>query len=443
MTSVICPHTADPYPNAAPLAAISARLGSRRLGEYASTTPPESLQALRRMAQPLAGLRVLHLSAGPFGSATAEMLAGLVPLQQDLGIQAEWRIICGDMAQIGSILYEGLSGSPVRWGQRERRAWQLCAEQLASMLPAGYDVVVAHDPQVLTLARLPEGRKLGTRWIWHSHLDTAAAQANVWADLRGTLRYFSGALFPSKDLVPPDLQVPYCAVGRDALDLCSPKNLPLSREMIRTVLDGLGLDPDRPIIGQFAPIDQRYAPLTVLGAYWLVRREIPGIQVVLADPMPAFQRHVQRAAGQFDSYVAEDPNIHVLHSDAGMGLTELNALQQAVDIVLQLAVPRGFGWGLAECQWKGKPAVVGDHGRLGEQVVPDDDEGTAAGFIANDAPTAAAAILRLLQDRDLASRMGQAGRRRIMDNHSLAGLLADYFQLLQWVTDGEMTAVAR
>src|SRR5215208_3540680 len=98
-------------------------LAERRLTEYESTVGRNVVVMLRRLAEPLAGLRVLHLSAGPFGSAVAEMLAGLVPLQRDLGIQADWHLLRGDAPRIWMALYEGLAGASVRWGTKERAAW--------------------------------------------------------------------------------------------------------------------------------------------------------------------------------------------------------------------------------------------------------------------------------------------------------------------------------
>src|SRR5918992_5499737 len=93
-------------------------LRPRRLDEYGDTVGPNVPTMLRRLAGRLAGLRVLHLSAGPFGSAVAETLAALVPLQRDLGLSADWHLLRGDAPRVWSALYEGLSGFPVRWDQR-------------------------------------------------------------------------------------------------------------------------------------------------------------------------------------------------------------------------------------------------------------------------------------------------------------------------------------
>jgi glycosyltransferase involved in cell wall biosynthesis len=101
-------------------------------------------------------------------------------------------------------------------------------------------------------------------------------------------------------------------------------------------------------------------------------------------------------------------------------------------------VPRGFGWGLAECQWKSKPAVVGRHGLLPQQV----GDGLG-GYVVDGAPYAAAQLLRLLREPALAAEMGHHGRARIARDHLITGLVGDYLDLLHHVTAPTPVARAR
>src|SRR5690349_11581170 len=105
------------------------RLAPRRLDECEGALDPELLAALRRRGERLAGLRVLHLSAGPFGSAVADLLTGLVPLQRDLGIVADWHLLRGDAPRLWLALYEALAGGTVHWGRKERQTWLAYAER--------------------------------------------------------------------------------------------------------------------------------------------------------------------------------------------------------------------------------------------------------------------------------------------------------------------------
>jgi trehalose synthase len=401
-------------------------LGERQLNAFADTLGPNVLMMLRRLAAPLADLRVLHLSAGPFGSAVADTLAALVPLQRDLGMRVDWHLLRGDAPRVWSALYEGLSGFNVRWGERERQAWYTYAERHAGVV-ADYDIVVAHDPQALALAQVlsPSAQPA---WVWHCHLDTRNAQDPVWQDVRESLQQFSAVLFPSPELVRADLELPHVGIARPALDPLSPKNVPLPPDEVRERLGRLGVDPDRPTIGQFAPIDHRYAPIAALGAYWLARKEIPGLQILLVEITSIVSTGARRDLDQVADAAGGDSDVHIITTHAGLGPVDLNVLQRGVSVVLQLAVPRGFGWGLAECQWKGKPAVVGRHGQLPEQIGE-----TESGFVTEGAPAAAAAVTRLLREPVLSSTLGRRGRERVTRDYLITGLLGDYLRLFRQI----------
>jgi trehalose synthase len=405
-------------------------LGPRRLSDYEGIVGPNVLTMLRRMAAPLAGLRVLHLSAGPFGSAVAETLAALVPLQRDLGLEVDWHLLRGDAPRVWSALYEGLSGFSVRWGARERQAWYTFAERHASVVAASYDVVVVHDPQALALAQFVQPASGRPLWVWHCHLDTLSAREDVWTDVLETLSPYVAVLYPSPTLTRPDLALPYVAVARPALDPGSPRNVPLPANQIASLLGRLGVDPSRPVIGQFAPIDHRYGPIAALGAYWIARREISGLQMLLVENTTAVSAGARRDLDQVADAAGGDPDVHIITAHSGLSPTDLNALQRSVAVVLQLAVPRGFGWGLAECQWKARPAVVGRHGQLPEQIGQSE-----SGIIAEGAPAAAAAVLRLFKDDVLANMLGRKGRDRVARDYLMTGLLGDYLRLFRKVTE--------
>ncbi len=64
-------------------------LTQRSLAEYEPVVGPEPLEELRRLAEPLRGLRVLHLSFTAFGTGVADFLGTIVPLLRDLGLDCQ------------------------------------------------------------------------------------------------------------------------------------------------------------------------------------------------------------------------------------------------------------------------------------------------------------------------------------------------------------------
>src|SRR5665811_1894667 len=74
----------------------SVDVGQRSIEDYRGIAPDELLDELLQTAADLRGLRVLNLNATPYGGGVAELLRSTVPLMNDLGLLAEWKIISGD-----------------------------------------------------------------------------------------------------------------------------------------------------------------------------------------------------------------------------------------------------------------------------------------------------------------------------------------------------------
>ena len=72
-------------PNMLPLVNV----GHKSLGDYATIATRGLMDEIRGLAEPLAGRRVLHLSATAFGGGVAEINYTLVPLMVDAGLEVE------------------------------------------------------------------------------------------------------------------------------------------------------------------------------------------------------------------------------------------------------------------------------------------------------------------------------------------------------------------
>src|SRR5574341_72597 len=67
-----------------------------RLEEYREVAPKGTIDLLLRLAESLKGRRFLHVNAGRYGGGSPEILGRLIPMMQDLGIEAAWEVIVGD-----------------------------------------------------------------------------------------------------------------------------------------------------------------------------------------------------------------------------------------------------------------------------------------------------------------------------------------------------------
>jgi trehalose synthase len=116
--------------------------------------------------------------------------------------------------------------------------------------------------------------------------------------------------------------------------------------------------------------------------------------------------------------------IHVLSNLTGVGNVEVNALQRCSDVVVQKSVREGFGLVVSEALWKGTPVVAGRAGGIPLQMADG-----VGGYLVDDVPGCAAAVLRLLQDPTLARQLGHRGRERVRQHFLLPRLLLNELAL--------------
>ena len=62
-------------------------VGHKSLADYATIATRGLMDEIKRLAEPLAGKRVVHLSATAFGGGVAEINYTLIPLMQDAGLE--------------------------------------------------------------------------------------------------------------------------------------------------------------------------------------------------------------------------------------------------------------------------------------------------------------------------------------------------------------------
>jgi trehalose synthase len=141
-------------------------VGTKALAEYATILGRGLMAEIQRLAAPMEGKRVLHLSATAFGGGVAEINYTLVPLMRSAGLDAEWRIIHGEdeFFNVTKKIHNALQGSPVGLTSEEEEIFHrynvLNAEQLDE---SEYDFIIIHDPQ--PAAMIDHFPERSARWI--------------------------------------------------------------------------------------------------------------------------------------------------------------------------------------------------------------------------------------------------------------------------------------
>jgi trehalose synthase len=393
-------------------------VGRQTVDAYRRVTSAAVLEALRDVAADLRGVRVLHLSATPYGGGVSELLRSAVPLLHDLGLAPEWRVISGDESffRVTKKIHNALQGAKDGLNETEWSAYMETSARNAELIADGYDVVVVHDPQPAAI--LPILGKGGARWIWRCHIDTSTPNDAVWRVFRRQLEPYDAAVFTMREFVPSEVPVQRVELIPPAIDPLSPKNLPIPHATAREVLDWIGVDPDLPLVTQISRFDPWKDPLGVVAAYRLARTHVPNLQLALVGSMALDDPEGWEVYRKVIDATAGDQLVHVFTNLTGVGNVEVNAFQRLSDIVVQKSIREGFGLVVSEALWKSTPVVAGRAGGIPLQMADGD-----GGLLVDSVEEAAESLLAILLDADRAHELGRAGQRRVRDYFLLPRLL--------------------
>ncbi|MDX6475756.1 MAG: trehalose synthase, partial [Gaiellaceae bacterium] len=120
-------------------------VGHKSLDDYATIVSRGLMDEIRRLAEPLQGKRVVHVSATAFGGGVAEINYTLVPLMADAGLEVEWRIIRGadEFFNVTKAIHNGLQGDPRSLTTEEVEIFRRYNAQNAAEFAAdAYDYVI-------------------------------------------------------------------------------------------------------------------------------------------------------------------------------------------------------------------------------------------------------------------------------------------------------------
>src|ERR671935_924312 len=105
-------------------------VGHKSLADYGTIATRGLMDETRRLAEPLAGKRVVHVSATAFGGGVAEINYTLIPLMQSAGLDTEWRIIRGadEFFNVTKTIHNALQGNPTSLTEEQRATFHAYQE---------------------------------------------------------------------------------------------------------------------------------------------------------------------------------------------------------------------------------------------------------------------------------------------------------------------------
>jgi trehalose synthase len=295
--------------------------------------------------------------------------------------------------------------------------------------------------------------------VWRSHVGVDTPNAHVdeaWSFLRPYVEGVDAFVFSRRAFAPAWIDQERLHVIAPSIDPFSAKNYEMAPGEAVRVLRYVGLlaGADHPMPAPFVRRDgspgriDRHAdilqtgppppsdrPLVVQACRWDRLKDMPGVMAGFADVVTRSSDAHLVLAGPSVSGVADDPESaqvleectaawralpHAQRARVHLACTPMrdpdetaaivNALQRHASVVTQKSLAEGFGLTVAESMWKQRPIVASGLGGIADQIVDGehglllDDPTDLDGF--------GKAVLRLLDDPELASRLGANARRR-------------------------------
>jgi trehalose synthase len=391
------------------------------IGSYGGISPRGDLLLIRKLADHLAGKTFLHVNSTREGGGVAEILQRMIPIMSSLGIDARWDVIKGDerFFDMTKRVHNALQGYTESIDDRMWEHHLEINEKNAAEMNLDADAVLIHDPQPVPLVTF---RKEGV-WIWRCHIDVSNPQRDVFnrigryatkfdAAIYSVAR-FAGATGINEFIIPP------------SIDPLSEKNRQLSEDEINDTALRLGIPRDRPVILQVSRFDRFKDPTGVIMAYRMVKKYNECVLVLAGSPATDDPEGAA-VLDEVRQFASDDPDIHILllppFSDR-----DINALQTMASVILQKSLKEGFGLTVAEGMWKGKPVIGGAAGGIPLQIVHG-----VTGFLVHSIEGCAFRIRQLLNNTEMAARMGGQAREFVRQNFLITRQVRDY--LAVWYT---------
>ncbi len=413
-------------------------VGHKSLADYATIATRGLMDEIRRLAAPLAGKRVVHLSATAFGGGVAEINYTLIPLMQDAGLEVEWRIIRGaeEFYNVTKTIHNALQGNPQDLDDEQRELFRHYQELNAREFEDEYDFIVVHDPQPVGM--IEHARDSAAHWVWRGHIDFSTPNQSVLDFLLPSLRRYDAAIFHMREYVPKADGLPSCYIWPPAIDPLAPKNMALSAEDAAYIVDQFGIDVERPMLTQVSRFDPWKDPLGVIDAYRLVKQRHPDVQLALVGSMAHDDPEGWDYYNQTVAYAAGDPDIYILSNLNNVGSVEVNAFQVHSSAVLQKSIREGFGLTVTESLWKTRPTVAGRVGGIVAQI--QDGE---TGWLVGSSNECAQACIEILRDPAEARQRALRGKEFVRRHFLTPRLLRDWLVLFNRLLGNDTSGVAQ
>jgi len=391
-----------------------------RIEDYIPIVGQTTIDELRHIADKLNGRVMQLVNSTAVGGGVAEILTRIVPLFDQLGVNAKWDVIKGNeqFFNITKRMHNALHGVKEKFKKNDFDFFIETNRQNAENMNFYGDMVFIHDPQPVALVEKRDHVK--SKWAWRCHIDFTSPQKDVMEFLTGFIEKYDASVF-SAPAFARQFKIPQVLIS-PSIDPLSEKNKDLPEETITSIVSGYGLDLDRPIVTQISRFDYLKDPVGVIKVYKKVKK-YTDCQLVLAGGGATDDPEGMKVLNEVREAAEGDDDIHILFLPPSSDI-EINALQRASTIVLQKSLKEGFGLTVAEALWKSKPVIAGAVGGIPLQI-----KHQYSGLLSYSIDGTAYYLKQLLNEPRFARELGINGKSHIKENFLITRHVRDYLFL--------------
>jgi len=392
-----------------------------KLSDYKDVVGRDVVGELYILASHVGKRAVKMVNSTAVGGGVAEMLHRVVPLLNELGVETSWEVIKGgaDFFDITKAFHNALQGKEGHFDKEIFDTYLAYNEMNFNQMEFDEDLIVIHDPQPAALIHFNKKRK--NKWVWRCHIDMSHPNQQVWGFLRQYVEQYDAAIF-SSPLFSPQLQIPQYRFY-PAIDPLADKNRDLEPSYIDGVMENYKIPRDKPIVTQISRYDPWKDPVGVIEAFKMARKHVD-CRLLMVGDKAADDPEAEEILAQVKEAASGEPGITIIFLTHSIP-TEINAFQRASDIVLQKSVREGFALTVSEALWKYRPVIGGAVGGIPAQIIHG-----YTGMLVHSVEGASLQIRTLLQQPELAKRLGENGHQRVKDEFLVTKLLKRYLLLL-------------
>jgi len=405
-------------------------LNQKLFGDYFQFIDADLKSEIFSLAKRLKGQTIAYVSATSARGGVAELISAATPIFNDLGLDFSWYTLPHITEQflISRQLRDMFQGESDFLAPADLKKFldfnKLIAEDI-DKIPAQTIVISDYQPLVAPIFCKDQTKK----FIWQFHLDFFQVNKDPkFIDfLVKYLAPYAAYIFNTEASLPSFLSSSKKAfIIPPAIDPLKAKNRITQGKISTEILRKNNINLDQPIILQVSRFNIWKNHQGVLDAFLEIKKKLPTAQLVFVSHL--VNENDLEQVTIYQSLLAqtkEIPDVHFVVTTAEHNDSVVSALQSVATIIVQNSSREGFGLTVTEAMWKQKAVVGGFNSGIMAQI----DDGIN-GFIAKDAIELSHLCLKLLNDKDLREKIGQAAHQKVAQNFLLPHFILNYLRML-------------